>query len=243
MKTSKEGVNRSAMNEELRNKLEKAYKILYMEGLAEDTSRGHITLRSEDNKIYIKPWGIGFEEVTAENLLCLDSEGKLLEGKGRIHSEIPIHVEIYRMRKDIFSVVHVHPLYSILLSCIFDGSIKIVGHSGMHFVGKVPFYDSLDLIRLKEQAVNLVQVMGDKLYVLMKNHGIVTAGRTLEEAIILAVDFEKAAKEHLMISLFQNATQPPLEQAEMMNAKIFIPEQYKMMWDFYCRKVDRQKTF
>lgn len=230
------------MNEELKNKLETAYKILYMENLAEDTSRGHITLRSEDNKIYIKPWGIGFEEVTAENLLCLDSEGKLLEGKGRVHSEIPIHVEIYRMRKDIFSVVHVHPFHSILLSSIFNGSIKIVGHSGMHFVGKVPFYDSLDLIRSKEQAVELARVMGDKLYVLMKNHGIITAGRTLEEAIILAIDFEKAAKEHLIISLFEKATEVPSEQAGMMNAKIFIPEQYKMMWDFYCRKVDRQRT-
>jgi L-fuculose-phosphate aldolase len=231
------------MNEELKNRLEKAYKILHMEGLAEDTSRGHITLRTEDNKIYIKPWGIGFEEVTAENLLCLDSEGKLLEGKGRVHSEIPIHVEIYRKRKDIFSVVHVHPFHSILLSSIFNGSIKIVGHNGMHFVGRVPFYNSLDLIRSKEQAVELARVMGDKLYVLMKNHGIVTAGRTLEEAIILAIDFEKAAKEHLMVSLYKKAAEVPSKLAEMMNSKLFIPEQYKMIWDFYSRKVDRQRTF
>ncbi len=231
------------MNEELKNKLEKAYKILYLEGLAEDTSRGHITLRTEDNKIYIKPWGIGFEEVTAENLLCLDSEGKLLEGKGRVHSEIPIHVEIYRKRKDIFSVVHVHPFHTILLSAVFTGAMKIIGHCGMHFVGKIPFYDSLNLIRSKEQAVELAQVMGDKLYVLMKNHGLVTAGRTLEEAIILAIDFEKAAKDHLMISSFEKVTEVPPDLAEMMNGKLFIPEQYKMMWDYYCRKVDRHKMF
>ncbi len=231
------------MNEELKNKLEKAYKILYLEGLAEDTSRGHITLRTEDNKIYIKPWGIGFEEVKAENLLCLDSEGKLLEGKGRVHSEIPIHVEIYRKRKDIFSVVHVHPFHTILLSAVFTGAMKIIGHCGMHFVGKVPFYHSLNLIRSKEQAVELAQVMGDKLYVLMKNHGIVTAGRTLEEAIIVAIDFEKAAKDHLMISSFEKVTEVPPDLAEMMKTKLFIPEQYKMMWDYYCRKVDRHKIF
>lgn len=211
-----------------------------LEGLAEDTSRGHITLRTEDNRIYIKPWGIGFEEVTAENLLCLDSEGKLLEGKGRVHSEIPIHVEIYRKRKDIFSVVHVHPFHTILLSAIFNGTIKIIGHCGMRFVGKIPFYNSLDLIRSKEQAVELAQVMGDKLYVLMKNHGLVTAGRTLEEAIITAIDFEKAAKDHLMISSFKKVTEVPTELAEMMNVKLNIPEQYKMVWDFYCRKVVRQ---
>lgn len=231
------------MNEELKNKLEKAYKILYLEGLAEDTSRGHITLRTEDNKIYIKPWGVGFEEVTAKNLLCLDSEGKLLEGNGKVHSEIPIHVEIFKKRKDIFSVVHVHPFHTILLSSVFNGTIKVIGHSGMHFVGKIPFYDSLNLIRSKEQAVELAKVMGDKLYVLMKNHGIVTAGRTLEEAIIIAIDFEKAAKDHLMISSFKKVTEVPPDLAEMMQTKLFIPEQYKMMWDFYCRKVDRHKMF
>ncbi len=229
------------MNEELGKRLEKAYKILYLEGLAEDTSRGHITLRTEDGKIYIKPWGVGFEEVTAENLLCLDSEGKLLEGKGKVHSEIPIHVEIFRKRKDIFSVVHVHPIHTILLSAVFTGAIKIIGHSGMHFVGKIPFYDDLNLIRSKEQAVELAKVMGDKLYVLMKNHGIVTAGRTLEEAIVIAIDFEKAAKDHLMISSFKKVTEVPTDLAEMMKTKLFIPEQYKMMWDYYCRKVDRCK--
>jgi len=85
--------------------------------------------------------------------------------------------------------------------------------------------------------------MGDKLYVLMKNHGIVTAGRTLEEAIIMAIDFEKAAKDHLMISSFEKVTEVPPDLAEMMNGKLFIPEQYKMIWDFYCRKVDRHKMF
>ncbi|MFB3884263.1 MAG: class II aldolase/adducin family protein [Thermodesulfobacteriota bacterium] len=227
------------MDEELKIRLEKAYKILSMEGLAEDTSRGHITLRTGDNRIYIKPWGIGFEEVTAESLLCLDSEGKLLEGKGKVHSEIPIHVEIFRKRRDVFSVVHVHPYHTILLSAVFNGTIKIIGHSGMHFMGKIPFYDSLDLIRSKEQAIELAKVMGDRSFVLMKNHGIVTAGRTLEEAIITAIDFEKAAKDHLTISSFKKVTEVPADLAEMMSKKLFIPEQYKMMWDYYCRKVER----
>jgi len=229
------------MNEELKVKLEKGYKILYMEGLAEDTIRGHITVKTDDNRIYIKPWGMGFEEVTAQDMLGVDPDGNLLEGKGRLHSELILHLEIYRKRKDIFSVVHVHPLHSVLLSSVFNGTIKIVTQNGMHFAGKIPFYESLDLIRSREQAVELAQVMGDKLFVLMKNHGIVTAGRSLEEAIILAIDLEKAAKEHLMISSFEKVIEVTLELAEKMNAKLFNPEQYKMMWNFYCRKLGRRK--
>jgi L-fuculose-phosphate aldolase len=166
-------------------------------------------------------------------------EGKLLEGKGRVHSELPIHAEIYRRRKDIVSVIHVHPLHCVLLSSVFDGRLNIVGHSGMHFSGGIPFYDSLDLVRTKEQGIALAETMGDKLFVLMKNHGIVTAGRSLEEAVILAIDFEAAAKEHLMISHFQNLRQVPGEIAQKMAAKLFIPEQLQMMWDFYCRRAER----
>ena len=227
------------MNRVLTHKLVQAYHILHMEGLAEDTSRGHITLRDEKDRIYIKRWGIGFEEVTARNLLCVDMEGKLLEGKGRVHSELPIHAEIYRRRKDIVSVIHVHPFHCVLLSSVFEGTFKIVGHSGMHFSGGIPFYNSLDLVRTKEQGIAVAKMMGDKLFVLMKNHGIVTAGRSLEEAVILAIDFEAAAKEHLMIFHFQNVRQVPVEIAQKMAAKLFIPEQLQMTWDYYCRKAER----
>ena len=53
------------MNQKLRSKLEEAHRILHIEGLAEDASRGHITAKSEDGRIYIKPWGVGFKEARA----------------------------------------------------------------------------------------------------------------------------------------------------------------------------------
>jgi len=43
--------------------------------------------------------------------------------------------------------------------------------AGMHFGGGIPFYDSLDLVRTKEQGIAVAEIMGDKLFVLMKNHG------------------------------------------------------------------------
>lgn len=228
------------MDEELKIKLEKAYKILHMEGLAEDTIRGHITARSEDNRIFIKPWGMGFEEVTTQDLLCVDLEGNLLEKKGRLHSELPLHLEIYRRRKDLFSIVHVHPYYSVMISSVFDGRMKIVSQNGMHFVEGIPFYESAELINLKEQGAELAQIMGDKFVVLMRNHGIVTAGRSIEEAAILAIDFEKAAREHLMVLSFNKATEVPVDIAAKMNAKIFNQDQYRMMWSFYSRELSRR---
>ena len=77
----------------------------------------------------------------------------------------------------------------------------------MHFGGGIPFYESEDLIRSKQQGTALARAMGDSGVLLMRNHGIVTAGRSLEEAVILAIDFEKAAREHLLASSFGKPTE------------------------------------
>ena len=230
------------MHEALRTKLEQAYHIVQMEGLAEDTIRGHVTVRSDDNRIYIKPWSMGFEEVTARDLLSADLEGNLVEGEGRLYAELAIHLGMYRKREDVFSVVHIHPLYSVMLSSLFDGRLKIIGQNGMHFGEEIPFYESEDLIRSEQQGAELARIMGDQLFVLMRNHGIVTAGRSLEEAVILAIDFEKAAREHLLASSFGKPTEVSRGVAENMIPKLFDLDQYGMMWDFYVRKLKRRKA-
>ena len=86
----------SQTNEALKVKLAQAYGILFREGLADDTTRGHITAKAEDGTIYIKPWGVGFEEVSARDMLGVDGEGNLRDGRGRLHSELVLHLEIYR---------------------------------------------------------------------------------------------------------------------------------------------------
>lgn len=229
----------SAMDEELRNKLEKAYKILYMEGLAED-ERGHITVKSEDQRIFIKPWGIGFEEVTNQDFLGVDLDGNILEGKGRLHSELILHLEIFRKKREVVSIAHVHPFYAIVLSAVFNGKMRIVGQHGSHFFNGVPFYASEEVIHTKKQATKLVKTLGDKLVVLMKNHGIVTVGKSIEEAVILAIHFEKAAKEHLMVSPFRKVNEFSVAAAKKLNENNRTPEVFRMLWDYYCRKLERK---
>ena len=224
------------MNEDLRLKLEQAHRILYMEGLAEDTSRGHITVKSEDGRIYIKPWGVGFEEVRAQDFQGVDQDGNLLEGKGRIHSELILHLEIYRKRKDIFSIAHVHPYYSILLSSVFKGKLNIVSQHGIRFTGRIPFHTSAELIQSKKQGERLAQTIGDGPVVLMKNHGITAVGRGTEEAVILAIHFEHAAKDHLLANLFGKPHGMPVAVAKKLSANNYTPSQYQMLWDYYWKK-------
>jgi len=224
------------MNKDLRIKLEQAHRILHMQGLAEDASRGHITARSEDGRIYIKPWGMGFEEVRAEDFQGVDLNGNLLEGKGRLHSELILHLEIYRKRKDASSIAHVHPYYSILLSSVFRGKISIVSQHGVRFTGGIPFYRSAELIQSKKQGEKLVRTLADQPVVLMKNHGITAVGKEIEEAAILAIHFEQAAKDHLLATLFGEPSGIPVAVAKKLSANNYTPSQNQMLWDYYWKK-------
>ncbi len=224
------------MNEGLRKKLEQAHRIAHMEGLAEDASRGHITARSDDGRVYIKPWGVGFEEVKAQDFQGVDLKGTLLEGKGRIHSELTLHLEIYRKRKDVFSIVHVHPYYSILLSSVFRGKLAIVSQHGVRFTGKTPFYPSPELIHSRQQGERLARTLGNHPVVLMKNHGITAVGTGIEEAVILAIHFEQAAKDHLLANSFGKPSGMPVAVAKKLSANNYAPSQCRMLWDYYWKK-------
>ncbi len=224
------------MNEELRNKLEQAHRIAHMEGLAEDASRGHITVRSDDGRVYVKPWGVGFEEVKAQDFQGVDLNGTLLEGRGRIHSELTLHLEIYRKRRDVSSIVHVHPYYSILLSSVFKGKLTIVGQHGVRFTGKVPFYTSAELIHSRQQGEKLAHTLGNYPVVLMKNHGITAVGTGIEEAVISAIHFEQAAKDHLLANAFGKPSGMPIAVAKKLSANNYAPSQCQMLWDYYWKK-------
>jgi L-ribulose-5-phosphate 4-epimerase len=208
-----------------------------MEGLLR-TTRGHLTVKSENHIVYIKPWGMGFEEVKAQEFLGVDLDGNLVDGTGRLHSELILHLEIYRRRKDVFSITHVHPFYSILLSSVFGGKMARISQHGVHFVKGIPFMN-FRTHQFETTGRDLAQTLEDRPAVLMKNHGIVTVGGTIEEAVILTIDFEKAAKEHLLSSLFGRTAEISAEVAEKMNAKIHSMDQYRMLWSYYCRKLER----
>ena len=145
--------------EEAKARLAKAHHILYMEGLAEDTYRVTSRLRQRPG-LSTSGHGRRAFKRCGERPLGVDLNGNLIDGEGRLHSELPIHLEIYRSRAEIASVVHLHPYYSVLLSSVFDGKMKMITQNGMHFWEGVPLHTSPELVNSKKQGEELAQSLG-----------------------------------------------------------------------------------
>ena len=167
------------------------------EGFVRDT-QGNISIFSEnDGMIVITPAGIPYRKRREEDILIVDITGRLVEGCRRPTSEIALHLELYKRRKDIRAVIHTHPIYCCVFSIIHEAIPQVMSEVTMGFNGWVPFapYAKPGTQEVTELAC---KAMGEQHYAcLLANHGLVTAGKNIEDVYRMTVAIEDAA--HMII--------------------------------------------
>ena len=187
------------MTDALREKLVQAGRVLVSEDQG-DYVAGHVTVRLPDGegRFLMKPAGIGLEEMTPDNIITVDREGERVGGTMPRHSEVFIHSEVLRVRSDIAAVVHTHPPHAVAFSSL-GRPLLPVGNDGAIFCAGVPvFSETTDLIINQARGRAVARCLGDHQALILRNHGIVTAGRSIEEAVWLALKLERACRVQLM---------------------------------------------
>jgi L-fuculose-phosphate aldolase len=182
------------MTDALREKLVQAGRVLVSEDQG-DYVAGHVTVRlpDGDGRFLMKPAGIGLEEMTPGNIITVDREGERVGGSMPRHNEVFIHSEILRARSDIAAVVHTHPPHAVAFSSL-GRPLLPVGNDGAIFCAGVPvFSETTDLIIDQTRGRAVARCLGDHQALILRNHGIVTAGRSIEEAVWLALSLNGPA--------------------------------------------------
>lgn len=183
----------------LAEKLIVAGKILVAEG-HDDFVLGHVSGRDpkEPNKLLLKAATIGVDEITPENLNTINLEDMSVEGPLPRHLESIIHTQIMLRRPEINAVVHTHPPYAIAFSAL-EKPLLAISHDAAIFFECLPvFGETTDLIQTVEQAEAMTKALGSAKALVLKNHGIVTCGESVEEAVYLAIYLERACKIQLI---------------------------------------------
>lgn len=228
----------------LRRKVALAYQILYLEGITREDTLGHVSARlPAEPDIHVKPWGMGFEEVTPDALVTMDADGeKTGGGPGRLHSEMPLHLEIYRARPDVHCVVHIHPFHATLLSAVWQGGLRPVNQNTQVFAAGLPIYDSSELVRSADQGREVAAALGAGSALLLRNHGVVTVGATVEQAVVVAVQLERAAHTHLTLAPFSEVSEIPRDVAVRWAEELMRFEHCANKFEYWCRKLRREGT-
>jgi L-ribulose-5-phosphate 4-epimerase len=224
----------------LREKLADAGRILEIEGQG-DYCMGHVTLRTPENpdRILMKAGGMGLEEMTPDNIVTINIEGEKVAGTHQRHNEVFIHSEIMRIRPEIQSVVHTHAPHSVIFSSL-GKPLQPVGHPGAAFSDGLPvFSETTDLIVTQELGKAVARCLGQHQVLLLRNHGIVTAGRTLEEAIYLALVLEKACWMQLVAESAGGAKLVTSPEEAKAKKRITRAENQINLFNYMVRRVAR----
>ena len=233
------------MHKTLRANLTHAYHIIAHWGL-DDSTYAHISARTDENHFLILPFGHLFEEVTPESLLLTNLQGEVISGLEYQYNQTgyAIHGSIYKERPDINAIFHLHTHASIAVASSPNGLLPI-SQWALHFYNQIAYEDYNSLIlETKTQGKSLAKQLGNHKVMLQRNHGILTCGSTLHEALFYVHHLEQACK-------VQAYSIPPKEgwvlpdhdtclkaREDLLN---FETNLGKRDWDAYVRQLTRKK--
>ncbi len=164
------------------------YRLVAHYGMS-DMIANHITLRvpGEDDAFLINPYGMMYEEMTASCFLKITHEGEVLFkpdfGELNYGFNKPgyiLHSAVHKARPEVACVIHTHTYAGMAVSALQCGLLPLT-QTSMRFL-KVAYHDYMGVVLdLAEQAV-LVKDLGDAEAVILRNHGLLTVGKTVGEA-------------------------------------------------------------
>jgi L-ribulose-5-phosphate 4-epimerase len=184
--------------EETRKALLRTVLKLYQKDMI-PLSSGNVSLRASAEHLVITPSGIPYDEMMPDDLVIIDNAGTPLEGAHKPSSETPMHVAIYKTMPNSAAVVHTHSVYAMAFA-VLGRSIPIVCTEGLAVRGPVPVAEYACPGTEAQGLVAVEAMKGPPLVTgaLLRNHGVVTMGKTLEDAYATACRIEMAAKIYFL---------------------------------------------
>jgi len=154
---------------------------------------GNVSVRDpETGLVAIKPSGVRYEDLTAESMVVLDPDGKVVEGSHKPSSDTASHLYIYRHRPDVNGVVHTHSRYATAFAAVGRPiPVYLTGH-GDEFGGEIP---CAGFAFIGDDSIGelVVEGIGRSSAILLKSHGVFTIGPSAEAAVKSAVMVEDVA--------------------------------------------------
>lgn len=182
----------------MRNVIVEAGKKLINEGFTVETW-GNISARDDEGKVYITPSGMDYAVCTADDIVVMDINGKILRGERVPSIETGLHLAVYRARQEVGAIVHTHPVASTVFSCMGE-DIPLFTDEAAQALGDVVRTAKYALPGSKEIAENCVAALGDRSNAcLLQSHGAVCLGADMKGAFKVARVLEMTAEIYYRI--------------------------------------------
>ena len=203
---------------QVREDLAAAYRLVALCGM-DDSIYTHISARvpGTDDQFLINPYGWMFSEITASSLVKIDLEGRIVEPTDDDVNPagFTIHSAVHAARHDATCVLHTHTVAGVAVSSL-AGGLQPCNQWALQFYDRVAYHAFEGIALDLDERARLVADLGPtKRALILRNHGLVTLGRTVAEAFILMHNLDRACRVQLAIQASGQPVHPvPHEVAE-----------------------------
>ncbi|EJL79646.1 ribulose-5-phosphate 4-epimerase-like epimerase or aldolase [Variovorax sp. CF313] len=187
---------------QVRQDLAAAYRLVAHYGM-DDSIYTHISARvpGTEDQFLINPFGMLFRDITASSLVKIDLAGRILDDSPYDVNPagFTIHSAVHAARHDAACVLHTHTVAGVAVSSL-AGGLQPCNQWALQFYQRVVYHDFEGIALDPEERERLVADLGPTARALiLRNHGLVTLGRTVSEAFILMLNLERACRVQVAI--------------------------------------------
>lgn len=189
----------SPTERDLRIQLAAVYRLVHHFGWDELIwTHSTVRLPGPDHHFLINPYGLRFDEVTASNLVKVDSAGHII---GDPAQEINpagfvIHSAIHMMRPDVQCIIHTHTVAGMAIAAVSTGLLPISMYA-LGYYNQVSYHDFEGPSLHLDERARLGSNLGDNNVLILRNHGLLTCGHTIAQAFVRMYRLERACQVQL----------------------------------------------
>jgi ribulose-5-phosphate 4-epimerase/fuculose-1-phosphate aldolase len=201
---------------EMRVDLAAAYRLVDLYGWS-DLLGTHLSARvpGPEDHFLINPFGLMFDEITASSLVKVDQEGNILSDSeyGINPAGFVIHGAIHMARQDVACVLHTHTKAGVGVATQKEGLLPLTQHA-LAVIAQTGYHDYFGIATDLAERESLVRDLGNNNVLIMRNHGLLTVGRTVGEAFVWMYRAERACYMQLSFQQSGAALNPIPEEVQ-----------------------------
>lgn len=168
----------------------------YDEGIA-----GHITARDPErpDHFWVNPYAVHFSKIKVSDLLRVDENGKVIEGSRRTNkAAFSIHSTLHEARPDVVAVAHAHTVYGRAWSTLSRPLDPIIQEACAFYNDHFVFDEYKGLVLDRAEGERIAARLGDRRAAILRHHGLLTVGRSVEEAVWWFITMDRACQAQLL---------------------------------------------
>ncbi len=193
----------SSVEEERRHRQERmaaTFRLFSKMGFDEGVA-GHVTARDPAmaDHFWVNPFGMHFSQIRVSDLILCTHQGEVVEGEGDVNrAAFAIHSQIHAARPDVVAAAHTHSLHGKAFSSL-GRLLDPITQDACAFYGDHALFDDYTGVVLDvEEGKRIAHTLGGHKAVILRNHGLLTAGHTVDEAAWWFITMERSCQAQLL---------------------------------------------